>query len=163
MIDLSEFRPTIVIDTREQTPLTFTRLPAVRGSLMTGDYSAKGSERDFCVERKSVDDLVKCCLDSGRDRFCRELHRMRGFRFRRLLIVGLEQDIVLGNYRSKIQPESVLHSLAAWECRYGVPFVFRATPESAAQQVESWASWYVREWIFTARNIHRGLTKEGSI
>jgi ERCC4-type nuclease len=47
-----------VVDVREQTPLVFTRLQAVSGTLYSGDYSIQGLEAIFSVERKSIEDLV---------------------------------------------------------------------------------------------------------
>ena len=38
-------------------------------------------------------ELVACCMGDNRVRFERELHRLRGYRFKRLLIVGSEKDI----------------------------------------------------------------------
>jgi len=50
--------PTILIDTREQTPLTFAHFPTERATLPTGDYSARGLETCFCVERiKEAEEL----------------------------------------------------------------------------------------------------------
>jgi hypothetical protein len=51
----------------------------------------------------------------NRERFERELHRMRGFRFKRLLIVGNEEDIRNGQYHSQIKPSAVLATLATFE------------------------------------------------
>jgi ERCC4-type nuclease len=85
---LVDCRPKIIIDSREQPPLCFTRLPSIRGTLYSGDYSLAGLEDIFAIERKSVDDLVGCCVAGQRERFEHELHRMRGCRFKRLVIVG---------------------------------------------------------------------------
>jgi hypothetical protein len=41
---------TIVIDSREQTPLVFTRFASVTGTLTTGDYSVVGLEELFAIE-----------------------------------------------------------------------------------------------------------------
>jgi DNA excision repair protein ERCC-4 len=78
------------------------------GTLVTGDYSIAGLESLFAVERKSISDLVGCCVGQGRERFERELHRLRGFRFRRLLIIGSEAQILKGEYHSNINPRAVL-------------------------------------------------------
>jgi ERCC4-type nuclease len=75
---LADLPPTIVIDNREQEPLPFTRLKSIRGTLYSGDYSVGGLEEHFAVERKSLDDMANCCLSGNRDRFERELHRLRG-------------------------------------------------------------------------------------
>ena len=141
MIDI---KPTIIIDSREQSPLVLTRLKSQVGSLQSGDYSVLGLEDEFSCERKSISDLCGS-LTSGRERFERELHRLRGFRFARLLIIGTEEDIKAGNYRSRVNPKSVWASLCAFEVRYGVPFVFAPTPEEGALLVERWAYYYTRE------------------
>jgi ERCC4-type nuclease len=143
--------PTLVIDTREQTPLAPQRLPWTRGTLTTGDYSVLGLEDLFAVERKSIDDLVACCksgtkaAEGERERFERELHRLRGFRFARLLVVGTVADIEAGAYKSEIAPLAVRNSLRAFEARYNIPVIFRSTPEAAAELVEDWAYWFARE------------------
>lgn len=114
------FQPTVIIDTREQYPLPFRRLPTVRAGLQTGDYSLAGADHLFAVERKSIDDLVGS-VSGDRERFERELHRLRGFRFSRFLIVGSVDDIMAGRFRSKMAPRSILASVYAFEVRYGVP------------------------------------------
>jgi DNA excision repair protein ERCC-4 len=146
--------PTIIIDTREQTPLVFASLPTERATLVTGDYSIKGFERDFSVERKSVADLVQS-LTHGRDRFSRELQRMRAFDFRRLLIVGTLADLEEHRYRSLANPKAVIASLTAFEVRYSLPVCFRETPEAAAAQVERWATYFLRERLTAATEVLR--------
>ena len=121
--DLADVQPVIVIDTREQEPLPFSRLQSVSGTLMSGDYSVRGLEQLFTVERKSIADIIGCCMGENRERFARELHRLRGFRFKRLLIVGSESQILKGDYRSNIKPKAVIGTLRAFEVRYDVPVV----------------------------------------
>jgi ERCC4-type nuclease len=155
----SECEPIIVIDSREQAPLTFSRFTTVAGTLQTGDYSILGLESMFAVERKSLPDLVACCCAGNREQFERELHRLRGFRFKRLLIVGGEQDILAERYRSNIRPQSVIATLGAFEVRYDLPVVFKPTPEAAAAQIERWAHWFSREILRAATNLTKA-TKE---
>lgn len=126
--DLANVRPCIVVDTRKQAPLPIRRLPVTRAGLLTGDYSVAGLEELFAVERKSIPDLVACCVGENRERFERELHRLRGFRFKRLLIVGERKDIETGAYHSNIRPAAILASLAAWEVRFDIPVVFTPNP-----------------------------------
>ncbi|MDP3073591.1 MAG: ERCC4 domain-containing protein [Opitutaceae bacterium] len=153
---LAGLRPVLVIDTREQTPLAFARLPSVRDTLASGDYSFRGGEELFAVERKSIADLVGCCVGENRERFFRELHRLRGFRFKRLLVVGTRREIEAGHFRSNVSPRAVLATLAAIEARFDVPVVFAATPAEAAELVESWAWWMAREITVAANNLLRG-------
>ena len=154
--ELAAARPCVVIDTREQEPLPIARLPVVRAGLYTGDYSVAGLESLFAVERKSVADLVSCCAASNRERFEHELHRLRGYRFKRLLIVGDRHDIEAGAYRSNIRPAAVMGSLQAWEVRFDIPVVFEADPASAARRVESWAWYAAREAVHTVNGMLRG-------
>lgn len=161
---LSDLRPVVIIDTREQDPLPISRLETVRAGLQSGDYSFQGGEHVFAVERKSIDDLVGCCTGENRERFEREMHRLRGFRFKRLLIVGSKRTIEAQGYRSKIKPAAVLHSLAAWECRFDLPVVFVDHPEQAAALVEGWAWWFAREMVEGANSLLRGSkTVEASV
>ena len=149
--DSAPLLPSIVIDTREQEPLQFSKLPTVEGTLSTGDYSVLGLENDFTVERKSLSDLFGS-LTSGRDRFMREIQRMNAFVFRRLLIIGSEWEIEQGVSRSRVNPKAVLHSLAAIEAR-GVPVVFSSSPANAAALIERWAFWRAREVLKLANGL----------
>jgi DNA excision repair protein ERCC-4 len=153
--ELADSEPVLVVDTREQTPLPFSRLKTQAGTLMTGDYSVAGLESLFAVERKSISDLVGCCMGQNRERFERELHRLRGFRFKRLLIVGTEAQIQEGQYCSNIKPQAVIATLGAYEARYDLPVVFKPSPELAAAQVERWAYWFTREMVEVVNDLRR--------
>src|SRR5262249_11059561 len=121
----------------------------------SGDYSVRGLEDQFAIERKSIDDLANCC-SSNRERFEHELHRLRGFRFKRLLVVGSRDDIAAGRYYSRIGPKAVLASLGAFEVRFDLPIVFAETTESAALQVERWCWCFSREVVRNANMLLRG-------
>ena len=156
---LADLRPTIVVDQREQAPLKFERLASVPGSLYSGDYSIAGLENNFAVERKSIDDLANCCLTGQRDRFEHELHRLRGYRFKRLLVIGSREDIAAGHYHSRIAPKSVLATLGAFEVRY-LPVVFAATPQEAAALIERWSWYFAREIVKNANDLLRGSRQD---
>jgi ERCC4-type nuclease len=143
---LADLRPVIAIDTREQVPLKFTRLESVQRALFSGDYAIFGLENQFAIERKSLDDLANCCLSGNRDRFEHELHRLRGFQFKRLLVVGTRAEIIAARYHSRIAPKSVA-TLSAFEIRYDLPVVFCPTPEEAATVIERWVVYYCRKVI----------------
>lgn len=159
MGDLADRRPVIVCDTREQAPLPITRLPVIRAGLYSGDYSIDGLETVFAVERKSIPDLVSCCAGSNRERFENELHRLRGFEFKRLLIIGQREEVELKHYRATITPAAVLGSLAAWEIRYSVPVVWTATPDEGAALVELWVWYFSREHVEQVNRLFRGTSK----
>ena len=161
--DLADRLPVIVIDTREQEPLPIRRLPVIRSGIYSGDYSIAGMEAVFAVERKSIADLVSCCAGSNRERFENELHRLRGFKFKRLLIIGTQAEIEAGQYRSNIRPASVLGTLAAFEIRYDIPVVFTPTPEAGAHRVETWAWYSARETVELTNAIFRHTQKQEEI
>ncbi len=117
-------------------------------------------ENIFAVERKSIADLVACCTASNRERFQHELHRLRGYRFRRLLIVGARVEIEQGRYRSHIKPAAVLGSLAAWEFRFDVPIVYEPDPVKAGAMVETWGWYAAREAIQTVNAMQRTPSRE---
>jgi DNA excision repair protein ERCC-4 len=146
----------IVIDTREQEPLVFTNLESRRGTLQSGDYSVAGCEELFAIERKSIADLVGCCMGENRQRFERELHRLRGFLFARLLIVGSRGEIEVQRYHSRISPKAVLGSLAAWEVRF-VPVVFSPTPAQAALDIERYCWYFAREMVERVNDLRQSV------
>ncbi|MEW6267300.1 MAG: ERCC4 domain-containing protein [Thermodesulfobacteriota bacterium] len=136
--------PTIVIDTREQDPLSFS-LPVERGTLTTWDYSIKGLESFLAVERKSPDDLVGCIKNGQRDRFERELSRGRGLDYFALVLEADLKTLADGHYRSEMNPKAVVQSLLAFSVRYKLPVFFCPGREYAARVVESLLLKYVAE------------------
>jgi len=126
----------IIVDNREQTPWIFPPEQIVKaGTLQTGDYSIEGLTDLICVERKSVQDLVGC-IGKGRERFERELHRMRGYRFACVIVEGSLRKLSGGNWRGKITPTQLLGSVASWRIRYNVDFIYADNAELGAQECE---------------------------
>ena len=122
-----------VIDTREQLPLELP-LRSITDTLPTGDYSVSGFEDLICVERKSLPDLIGC-MTSGRTRFERELQRMKAYDARCVVVEAFWQQLRNGEYRSRITPETVTHTVVSWLSRFAVPFLFVDNRESAADAV----------------------------
>lgn len=138
--------PTIIIDSREQDRLPISPpFNVSREDLATGDYTYKGGEAEFAVERKTIADLIKC-LTTDRKRFRKQLDRLRAYRFSRLLVVGKKSDLEAGHYRSRFSEKAAVNGLHAIEARY-VPVVWAETPEMAARMVETWCFWHFREMV----------------
>jgi ERCC4-type nuclease len=114
--------PTIIVDTREQSPYAYTRM--VVKTLKTGDYSVEGLENEVCCERKSLTDLYGT-VGAGRERFVRELERMAGM-VRACIVVEASLHTILYNppERSMMSPRSVVGSLVSWSARYNIPIFF---------------------------------------
>lgn len=131
--------PVIGVDCREQNPFVFKHLVSEQMTLQTGDYTIRGFESSFMVERKA-DDMLQS-LTTERKRFDRELERAKGFEFSRLLWVCSEERLDYLLHRSKISPASLWGSLAAIDARV-MPVVRVDTPEQAAELVEGWAVYF---------------------
>jgi ERCC4-type nuclease len=135
--------PTIIVDTREQRPLSFT-CPTRTDTLKTCDYSLEGYEDMVGLERKSMDDLI-ACLGKQRDRFERELVRARDFQYSAVIVEGTFADLAAGNYISRMNPNSAVESISAFEVRYKIPFLFCGTQALAARKCESLLRKFYRE------------------
>ena len=117
-------KPCVIIDTREQTPWRFSaEVEVARGTLHTGDYSLAGHESAICIERKSLDDLVQT-VTRGRERFERELERMRSFAFKAVLIEASLADLRDHRYTSQALPAAIFGSCCCLHVDYGVPFLW---------------------------------------
>lgn len=140
-----ETRFKVVVDTREQAPLAVPAHWRVRGTLRTGDYSIEGYETSFAIERKSLEDLVHS-LTHDRARFEREMRRLAGFQFKRVLVESPYSSMLVDAFKfSMARPYAIRASVAAFEVRYGIPFVFASGRKEALGHVMRWARYFVRE------------------
>ena len=128
MINFS--KPVLLIDTREQTPLDFSTHAdrfqhIIRSTLKEGDYSVyvPGDNRKIAFERKSLGDLVGTLI-KGRDRFKRELDRLRPYDYVCLLIEATYQEVSSPYSFSRVNPSSVLGTLQSIQLQYGIDVVF---------------------------------------
>ncbi len=152
------FKPTIIIDSREQLPLTFS--DAVHTDVATielGDYTVRGLETHIAIERKSLNDLVGSST-TGRDRFKRELKALRHMRFAALVIEADWQDIFDGQYRSRAHPNSIIGSLMSFAINYGVFPIMAHDHASASILVERMLIVYAKG----VEQAYKSLTKGGA-
>lgn len=143
---------TAIYDTREGDGHVWNLAPMqmAKGKLCTADYSVKGLEDLVRVERKSLPDFLMC-VGRERERFDREMIRLRGFKYRAVVVECTWEEILAGHWRSKIHPNAVRMSAMSWE-RRGVPIHFLGKPDFCAT--------WVREFLFSvARDIHKGREK----
>lgn len=126
----------ILVDTRERRPLKFpSTVQIVRVGLKTGDYTTEDLLDRVTIERKSVPDLVGS-FTTSRDRFFRELERLRPYEFKCVVIEGRLSNIVAGKYRSAANPSSIVGSVIAAMVDYAIPFYFVDNAKTAAIFVE---------------------------
>jgi ERCC4-type nuclease len=151
---------TFIIDSREQLPFDFT--PPKRkefddggtmvDGLSEGDYSVAldgGPPLSVRLERKSEGDLFGCC-GFGRQRFERELERLRQYEYRGLVIECSALEIHRGFDRSQIPGKTALASVLAWSVQYDLHIFFagsRSMARAITQRVlEQYAIEFIRKF-----------------
>jgi DNA excision repair protein ERCC-4 len=132
---------TAITDTREQRPFFLDPMKSEPGTLQAGDYSVKGLTDLIAVERKSLPDLVGC-MTNGRERFERELQRLRGYSSKVVVIESNWMALVHGSYRSKLNSAAACHTIVSWTAKYSIPFLFLGD----RQQAED----FTRYFLFSA-------------
>ena len=137
----------MLIDSREQTPLHIRAYPVEVVGLPVGDYGIKGfsgwENPQFIIERKSLSNLIGS-LTQGRERFLREVEKLKRFRFAAIVIEAQESDVLSGEYLSKATPQSIVQSLAAIQVRAGIHIIWAMNADGAVKTVESLARQFCR-------------------
>lgn len=162
-------KPVVIVDTREQLPLDFSRFgnwieSTRRGTLSVGDYSVEGYEDSITLERKSLEDLVGTLMHS-RERFIRQCERMALYRHK-AIIVECTYEEVKSPYNAEFvaaHPNGVSGSLDAIEARYGIPVIYTSRHRDlAAEKAASWLSKHFTYAILEERGLGRCL-QEGDL
>ncbi len=142
---------TAIIDTRESRPLSLSPLKIERACLETADYSIKGHEDKVALELKELPDFIACCTFE-RDRFERELVRMRDFKHKAIVIKATWSEIEQESYRSKTKNLAVFGSAAAFAMDANVSIIMAENHKIA--------DIYVTRFLWIAANrIHRSDAK----
>lgn len=149
-------KPTVLVDTREQTPLNLGRFAnwiesERRATLETGDYSVEGMQDLIALERKTLTDLVGTLMHN-RERFFRECERMMAFKYRAILVEATYEQ-VKSPYRHtdfiEAHPNGVSGSLDALEVKFLIPVIYASSHRVLAE--EKAASWiskaFTYEWL----------------
>ena len=92
-------------------------------TLEAGDYSVAGFERRVAVERKELQDLVGC-LGADRQRFERELARLRGYDCAAVVVESPTLALRQGRYLGRLDAGAAWQSVLAFSMRYRVPFIW---------------------------------------
>lgn len=148
----------IIADTREQAPYTFNRYPVdvIPGTLTAGDYSVPGFTDEVAIERKELSDLMGC-LTHDRERFMRELDRLRGYQSAALLVEAPFALIKAGRYRSHIKPDAAVQSILSIMQRYRMPVFFVADRTEG----ESFVFHFLRHFLRHAAERYKAIEKQG--
>ncbi len=130
-------RVTIVVDTREQLPLSFSSeaVTTVRRALKAGDYSVEGYETSVAVERKTLEDFVSSVIRRRR-RFHKELARLAGYDYACVVVEADLSAIPNGWYRGGVHPNAVFGAILAIIVDCGVPVYFCSDRQIACRFIE---------------------------
>ena len=136
----------IVRDSREQAPFAFMGYPVEMsvGTLEAGDYSVRGFERRVAVERKELQDLVGC-FGGGRERFERELARLRGYDFAAVVVEAPAIALRQGRYLGRLDAGAGWQSVLAFSMRYRMPFVWCQDRSDAERVTFDFLRHYARD------------------
>ncbi len=133
---------TIICDTREQVNEHVTgyfdqkKIARASRKLDTGDYSAMIGdmtlEHDITIEKKNSIDEIAGNFTKDRQRFEDEFIRAKAEGLKVFLLVEncSWSDILLHNYNSKMDPNSLIATLLSWQVRYNITVVFCKPSES---------------------------------
>jgi len=135
----------ILIDSREKHPFDFTPFDVEleTATLPVGDYSLPGFQDRVSIERKNLNDIIGCLVNSNRVRFKRELARGRHYDLFTVVVEAASSDVSQGKYKCDMKPQAALQSIIAFQVRYGVPFVW--TGNRAGAEYNTY--WLLSEYI----------------
>ena len=93
-----------------------------------------GFEDIVAIDRKSLPDFISC-LTTGRERFMREMERLRGFQSAVIVVESPFSDLASGRYRSKLDSKIAVQSVISIMQNYRMPFFFAETRKEAEKFV----------------------------
>ena len=156
--------PHIIVDTREQTPAPITAFRTVRDALPVGDYGIVGFSKwdypAFVLERKTLADFVACC-GVERERFMRELFKMRQYNYKAVLVEGTEQQVREHDYRSNIAPDSVLSTVDVIQTRMRIQFCWVESALGCARKIESQVRIFCQGIVRDVERLERAAREPG--
>jgi len=127
----------LISDTREQRPL-FSRPPkgliVTTDTLSAGDYSIKGFESKFCIERKGISDFY-AYIGKDRDKTIRKMETFSAMSWVGLVIETTELDLLAGYMMSRVPPEVARQALVSFEVRYGVHVYYSKSRDDISRWV----------------------------
>jgi ERCC4-type nuclease len=105
--DLNPADVLVWVDPREQKPYHGRPLTFELHTLDTGDYALATCPDLLRIQRKELSDFVACC-GVERERFMREMTRMKAFAIPIVLVEATWEQLAAGEWRSHTTPASVM-------------------------------------------------------
>ena len=152
-------RVAVIQDARGQQPWDLSTMRTETTTLATGDYSSACGR--YLLECKNgVDELIRC-MTSERERFERELERMQAFESAIVLVESAYEDLATGQYRSRMNRDSALATLVAWQQRYQIPFQFCGSRTEAERFAQSYFHQQFKAHLAKLLEVQRTLAADG--
>lgn len=120
---------TVLIDSREQQPWVLPNVKTERVALSCGDYSVKGMENVFRLERKACKEIWSM-VGNAQVRFLSQLDRLKCFPIRLLVVEGTVESIWLRPSYSSVSHENFAFRLMRWTVERGIPVWFMGARNS---------------------------------
>ena len=130
----------IIIDTREQKPLTFPNHETISRKLDEGDYNVEELVDYVVFERKSLEDLYGTIFTTeGHQRFKRELLRAKekGKVFYIFIEGNLEEfyNLSWSKRELKIKPSTMQKTIETMKKKYNLLFIECESRESMSNEI----------------------------
>ena len=158
--------PSVIVDTREQNPLSFRRFSGWFASveshaLKLGDYSIAGMEGSCAVERKDLSDLVSS-FSENRSVFIARLRRMSELPHSLLVVTAPLSQIKSAYPYGRVNPNQITQSLIATLAGLRLPFLCTETHELGEEIVASYLyQTFLYDWL--ERNGHGRFLADGDL
>ena len=136
--------PTIIVDSREQIPYTFSR-PTTRKKLEAGDYSIAGFEEQVAVERKSLPDFIHTIIRE-RKRFYKELQKLSQYSAACIVVEANFRDLIEGHYRSGAHANALIGAVASISAGF-IPVYFCSDRQASCRFVEEFLIHFYRKTL----------------
>lgn len=136
---------TILVDSREQDPYVFGAEDTEEVTLEYGDYTVKGFEDTFAIERKSLDDLANC-VGSDRERFEAQVFDAHESLDEYIIqvdaprwhVYDYQDDAGCPHYFSQVHPNSVIGTVEKWPMEFRWVSNHANGAREAVNQLEDW-------------------------
>jgi ERCC4-type nuclease len=150
----------IVVDSNEQKPMKFGKIPTVTKKLDSGDYGILGMEYSVCIERKSQADFYGSIVGDGRERLYLMFERTKGYGFKAFVIECEESEILTPELtHSRVKPSSIYATVASWEIKHGYHFYY-GNRRACAVKVANWLINYYNMTKHVKRKLKRSKLKD---
>jgi ERCC4-type nuclease len=141
----------LLIDSREQNPLctAVKGLTICRDTLKDGDYSIRGFEDKFSVERKQTSDLFSY-IGKERRRTVQKLQRLKTFDYAALVVEASLEDLFSPQLYTRISPEVVRQFFVSVNVRYGL----NVYCDRSREKIEMWLLDRAIKFFKVQREVH---------